>query len=72
MFTDTGKFWNTWPYIAKYNSPNGPEENSFKIDAITVYCSVPTPTLETNLVIYYMGVRYFSVLRYHIRRTNIL
>ena len=63
MFTDTSRFWNTWPYVEKYHSPNDPEENSFKIDAIAVYCNVPTPNLETNLVIYYIGVRYFSVIR---------
>ena len=57
IFTDTAKFWNTRPYVKKYDSPKDPQENSFKIDAIAVYCNVPIPDLETNLVVYYIGVR---------------
>jgi hypothetical protein len=63
IFSELGDSWRISPYMRKYDSPHGDEENSFQIDGVVIYSNVRLTgkNAKKSSVIYYAAVRRMRV-----------
>jgi hypothetical protein len=60
IFSEFGDAWRVSPYMRKYDSPYGDEENSFQIDGVIIYSNVRIDGKKCS-IIYYAAVRCMRV-----------
>jgi len=63
IFSELGDSWRISPYMRKYDSPHGDQENSFQVDGVVIYTNVRITgkNAQKCSIIYSAAVRHTPV-----------